>query len=202
MTPLAGLVAAYLLGSIPFGWILPRVVRGIDIREHGSRNPGATNVGRVMGRPAGITVAVLDGLKGWVAVEVAIRIAGADPWSAVGYALAAVAGHVWPVWIGFRGGKGVITSAGAFFRLAPGPIGGAAAAFAVTAGLTRMISAGSIAAALVFPALVLGWPGPWTTTPMLAAAGATSALVLWRHRSNAVRILRGTESKFGAGKRR
>lgn len=193
---------AYLIGSIPFGWIIPRLVRGVDIRTHGSGNPGATNVGRVMGRRWGILVMVLDGLKGWIAVDLALRRSGADPWLDVGCALAAVTGHVWPVWIGFRGGKGVITSAGAFFRLAPGPIAGAAVAFAAAAGITRRISAGSLAAAVTFPALTYLWPGAWSTAPLRTASLVAGGLVIWRHRANIGRLLEGTEPGFNRRKRR
>lgn len=195
------LTIAYLIGSIPFGWIIPKAVRGLDIRKHGSGNPGATNVGRVMGRPWGLAVMLLDGLKGWIAVDIAVS-RSTDPWLDVACALAAVSGHVWPVWIGFKGGKGVITSAGAFLRLAPGPIAGAAIVFGLVAGPTRMISAGSLAAAVTFPILTFGWTGPWNTAPLEIASLIAGGLVLVRHRSNIGRILEGTESRFGKRRRR
>jgi glycerol-3-phosphate acyltransferase PlsY len=199
MTLALGLAAAYVAGSLPFGWIVPRLVRGIDIREHGSGNPGATNVARVVGIGYGLLVGLLDFGKGWVGVETMLRLSGAAPASAtaVAGALAAVAGHNWPIWTGFRGGKGVLTSAGAFAHLAGPPLAGAAAVFVAIFATTRMVSAGSMAAAAALPILVAAWPGPWRTLPVGLAAGTAALLVAVRHRANVRRILAGTEPRVG-----
>jgi glycerol-3-phosphate acyltransferase PlsY len=192
----AVVAAAFLAGSIPFGYLVPRWLRGLDIRDRGSRNPGATNVWRVVGPGAGLAVGLLDGCKGWVAVEIAVR-AGAGAALGVTAALAAVAGHTWTPWLGFRGGKGVITSAGAFLRLAWLPLAGAVGAFGVVFAATRMVSAGSIAAAVLFAVLTCGMPGPWRTPPVEAAACLVALLIVIRHRANISRMLAGTEYRFG-----
>jgi glycerol-3-phosphate acyltransferase PlsY len=141
-----------------------------------------------MGRRWGVAVAALDGAKGWIAVDLAARVTGGDERRLVFSALCAVAGHVWSVWLGFRGGKGVITTGGAFLRLAPWPIAIAAAAFG--------ISAGSLAAAIALPAAA--WLLPGAAGSMVRVASlAAAVLVAWRHRANVNRILAGVEPRFG-----
>ncbi|MEK7477351.1 MAG: glycerol-3-phosphate 1-O-acyltransferase PlsY [Candidatus Coatesbacteria bacterium] len=192
----AVVAGSFLAGSIPFGYLVPRFLRGLDIRGHGSRNPGATNVWRVLGPGPGVLVGLLDGAKGWLAVALAIR-AGAGAALSVAAALAAVAGHSWTPWLAFRGGKGVITSAGAFLRLAWLPLAGAVVAFGVVFAATRMVSAGSIVAAVLFAVLTVVLPGPWRTPPVELAAGLIALLIVIRHRANISRILAGTEYRFG-----
>ena len=208
-------LASYLLGSIPFGYLAGRL-KGIDIRQHGSRNVGATNAGRVLGRRWGLAVFALDVLKG------AVPVVGAGLWlhragefAGPGLlalwmldAFAAVAGHVWPVWLGFRGGKGVATSLGVLLALYPfftWPGLLALAAWVVVTLASRYVSLGSLVAAVVFPATLLAmsltigetW-SPGRIWPLLAFALAMSLLLIWRHRGNIARLLAGTENKIGA----
>lgn len=198
----AALLAAYLIGSLPFGYLVPWLLRGADIRRLGSGNPGATNVYRTIGPAAGLAVGALDGFKGWLGVVAAEpAAAGAGEWLPVAAALAVVAGHTWPAWLGFRGGKGVITSAGAFLRLAWLPVCGAAALFAAVAWRTGMVGAGSVAAAVALPLLTFLVPGPWSTPAVRIATLLVGALVVIRHRTNIARMLAGTEYRFG-GRRR
>jgi len=192
----ASIAGAWLVGSVPFGYLVPRLLRGIDIREHGSRNPGATNVFRTLGPGPGIAAGLLDGFKGWLAVDIAAR-ADADPLLRVAAALAAVAGHNWTPWLGFRGGKGVITSAGAFLHLAALPLAGAVAAFGLVFALTRMVSAASITAALVLPVLTFALSGSWRDPVIEAAAVLAAVSIVVRHRANIGRIINGTEHRFG-----
>ncbi len=198
----AALATAYLLGSIPFGFLLPLLTRGVDVRTLGSGNPGATNVYRVVGPMSGLAVGALDGLKGWVAVLAAGPAAAVTgDWVRVAAAVLAVGGHTWPAWTGFRGGKGVITTAGAFVRLAPWPLTGAVAVFAFVFWTTRMVAAGSIAAALVLPVLAFSLPDPAMTGIVRGATVIVALLVVVRHRSNLRRIIGGTEYRF-RGRRR
>ena len=189
-------VAAYLLGSIPFGYILVRLSQGTDIRSVGSGNIGATNVFR-KSRWAGIATLVLDGGKGYAAVVVA-RALGADPtWQAVA-AFAAIAGHVFTVWLRFRGGKGVATGAGAYLALAPAPLAAALVLFVLVAAATRYVSLASIVACVAFPVLAYlrGEPGV-----LVAAAVCGSALIVAKHHANIRRLLSGTENRFAFGNR-
>ena len=202
MRDIAVLLAAYAVGSVPFGWLVPRCLGGFEIRSRGSGNPGATNVWRTMGPAAGLAVGLLDGAKGWLAVAAARPGHPDTPeWLGLATALAAVAGHVWPVWLGFRGGKGVITSAGAFLALAPLPVLGAGVVFGAGLALSGRVSVGSLAAALALPALTAGLDGPWRTRPLILAATAAGLLVWIRHRSNLARILSGSEPRL-TGRRR
>ncbi|MCD7896635.1 MAG: glycerol-3-phosphate 1-O-acyltransferase PlsY [Planctomycetaceae bacterium] len=190
---------AYLLGSIPFGLLLGKLA-GRDIRLEGSRNIGATNLWRVCGWKLGLLGFVLDFLKGLVPVLATARFgpAGWWPWPVIGAGVLAVAGHMFPVWLRFKGGKGVATSAGVVAGLMPGPFGLAMLAFVLTVATFRYISLGSMVASvvLVLAALVL-LPSPFgSNLPLLLMAVLLAALILFRHRDNIRRIRNGTENRF------
>jgi acyl phosphate:glycerol-3-phosphate acyltransferase len=186
------IVAAYLLGSIPFAQLLSQR-HGIDLRETGSGNVGATNVARTVGIRLAIGAAVLDAAKGTVAVLLAQRFASglALP---VAAAVAAVIGHVYPVWLRFRGGKGVATAAGAFGVLTPIGLGAALLAFAIAVSLTRFVSVGSMLAALILTAVA--FVGDQRAIVGIGAAAAT-VIIIHRHRGNLARLIAGTEQRVG-----
>jgi len=189
----AVLVAAYLLGSIPFSFLVARR-GGVDVRAVGSGNVGATNVLRSVGKGAGLLAFLLDFAKGSAATWLAREAAGGYVVPSLA-AVVAVIGHMHPVWLRFRGGKGVATGAGAFLPIAPLPTVGALLVFAIVAFATRYASLGSIlASASLGPlAFLLGTPAP---VPL--AAAAVAALITWKHRENIRRLARGTERKMGA----
>jgi glycerol-3-phosphate acyltransferase PlsY len=197
-------LAAYLLGSVPTSIIAGKTLRGIDIREHGSCNPGATNTFRVLGWKIGVAVGLVDIIKGFAAVALLPPLIPADPWVTeearrmlAGFA--AVAGHVWTVFAGFRGGKGVGTAFGVFLGLSPIPSLIAAAAWALLTFGTGYVSLGSITAAVVLPATVIAlglWRGD-VSVPMAALSTILGLLVIVRHKSNIVRLIRGEENRFG-----
>jgi glycerol-3-phosphate acyltransferase PlsY len=185
-------VAAYLLGSIPFGYLIVRGKGGGDIRATGSGGTGATNVSRRIGRAAGVLTLLLDAAKGCLAVVVAKSVSG-DDWVIAIAAIAALVGHIFPVWLGFRGGKGVATGVGIFLVLAPLALLCAAVVFVAIVLLTRYVSLGSIAAAILIPVLV------WVQSdsrPLLVAALVGAALIVFAHRGNIQRLLSGTESRI------
>ena len=200
---LATVGLAYLVGAVPFGLILGRALRGVDLREHGSGNLGATNALRVLGVPLGLTVLALDFAKGCLptlAAEFHPATANGPGWSALAAGLAAVLGHVFPIYLGFRGGKGVATGAGVLAALAPLATAIAAVVFALTVAATRYVSLGSILAALALPITLAVTSGPAALDerlPALLAASSIAVLVLARHRENVTRLLRGTENKLG-----
>jgi glycerol-3-phosphate acyltransferase PlsY len=194
-------VAAYLLGSIPTGYLVARA-KGIDIRTVGSGNIGATNVFRTLGKPLGILVLVVDGLKGfaacsWLADFVVQSFAVAP--DKIGClkiiaGICAVLGHNYTCWLKFKGGKGIATSAGVYFALAPLAAGIALVTWIVTAVLTRYVSIASIAAAVALPTAV------WLTTDSLFLGIVTSALgllAIFKHKGNIQRLLNGTEQRMG-----
>ncbi|MBM3307026.1 MAG: glycerol-3-phosphate 1-O-acyltransferase PlsY [Candidatus Eisenbacteria bacterium] len=203
------LVAAlsYLVGSIPAGDIAARL-RGTSLRTAGSGNPGFTNAWRVLGPRAAVPVLIADIAKGVVAVlAIAPALGGGSPLGPTGVRLAAgvaaIAGHAWPVFAGFRGGKGVATACGVFLALSPLATLAAAAVWCALVAATRYVSLGSIAGALALP-----W-GVWvearragTAQPaaLVAAAAVVAALIVARHRSNVGRLLAGTENRFGAAR--
>ena len=203
LTHALALVASYLLGSIPFGYLIVRAQSGADVRETGSGGTGATNVTRRAGRRAGVLTLALDALKGAAAVLLARWLvapgAGGDWWVAAA-ALAAVAGHVFPVWLRFRGGKGVATGLGAFLCLAPLAVACAAAVFVAVVWATRYVSLGSITATALMP--LFAWlfyarPAAGTDSqPLVAATVAGGALIIFAHRANIRRLLRGGESRL------
>jgi glycerol-3-phosphate acyltransferase PlsY len=194
---------AYLLGSIPFGYLLVRLRGGGDVRETGSGGTGATNVTRRAGKRVGVLTLLLDALKGMAAVLLARLIIGVEAggeWWVCAAAAAAVLGHVFPVWLRFRGGKGVATGLGVFLVLAPLATACALFAFVVVVWLWRYVSLGSITAACVLPFAVwsLGRLGVSDSikTPVLMFAALGAALIIYMHRVNIGRLLRGEESKL------
>jgi glycerol-3-phosphate acyltransferase PlsY len=193
---LAG-AAGFALGAIPFGWLLALLLGRGDLRLKGSGNIGATNVFRVAGPGIALLTLALDAAKGAAAVALARAIGGADGLSAEAGGLGAVAGHVFTPWLGFRGGKGAATTAGALAVLAPLPLLVSLAVFAAVAGLTRWVSAGSLAAAGAFPAFALAFSAP----PSVVASGvAVAAMLLFSHRRNVARLLTGREPRLRRGR--
>jgi acyl phosphate:glycerol-3-phosphate acyltransferase len=186
------LVASFLLGSVPFAQMLLRG-RGVDLRLVGSGNVGAANVLRVSTpRTAGVVLA-LDASKGGLVVWLVGAMTG-DPALAVWAGLAAIVGHIFPPWLGFRGGKGVATSGGVFLVLVPPAVAGAAAIFVFTVWLTRFVSLGSLSAVLSLPPLVALCGA---SSEIIAGASAAALLVGLRHRANIRRLLAGTERRLG-----
>ncbi len=221
-------VLAFLLGSIPFGLIIAKA-KGINIRDHGSGNIGATNVLRVIGKKYGITCLLLDALKGFIPVLIAvnlIRIAGHHPlltlsfpdaWTLdlpasealkgqlahISTALAAVLGHNYSPWVGFKGGKGIATSAGVFLALMPMGVAVLVVVWLLAFLLTRYVSVASIVAAVALPFITIygSWKhgriadGTWNK-PLLVFSILIALLAIWKHRSNIQRLLAGTEHRF------
>ncbi len=204
------LVASYLVGALPFGYLIARRVAGIDIRQHGSGNIGATNVARVLGWPFFVLVFALDFAKGAAPVSLAPLVTGDLRSDTAGWVardevatlagLAALVGHMWPIFLGFRGGKGVATTAGVISMLAPIPALAALAVWLLVLLLTRYVSASSIAAALTLSiARLVEWQEPFapeyrTITSLCIVA---AVLVILRHRANLKRLWLGTEPKVG-----
>lgn len=203
MLHIAVVLLAYLLGSIPFGYLLVRLSVGGDVRETGSGGTGATNVTRRAGKGVGVLTLLLDLLKGMAAVLIARRLLGVGEggeWWVCAAAAAAVLGHVFPVWLRFRGGKGVATGSGVFLVLAPLATLCALVAFVVVVWLWRYVSLGSMAAALMLPLAVwslsaLGASDP-AATPVLVFAALGAALIIFMHRANIERLRRGEENKW------
>ena len=186
---------AYLLGSIPFGYLLYRLHQGGDVRSFGSGNIGATNVLRGAGFAAGAATLLLDGVKGFAAVKLAGILSDRDPkWMGVA-AVVVILGHMFPVFLKLRGGKGVATSCGAFLFIAPLPVFYAAGIFAVVAALTRYVSLASILAVVGFP-LVLYSAGD-ASIYAVAAAVISAILIVLRHHSNIQRLIAGEERRVG-----
>ncbi len=190
---------AYALGSLPTGYLAGRF-RGTDLREHGSGNLGATNVYRVLGAGAAAPVVIVDVAKGFVPTLLFPGWDGtAGAGLAVAYGLAAIAGHVWPFTLRFRGGKGVATGAGVLLALAPLTTLVALFVWIGVVSLTRYVSVGSIITATLVPLLALVFDAPSATVWF----GVVVALfVWWTHRENLRRLLAGTEHRFGSGRRR
>jgi glycerol-3-phosphate acyltransferase PlsY len=189
-----GILTAYLIGSIPFALLLARRFGGYDLHRVGSGNIGAANVLRASGVKTAVAVALLDISKGAAGVIVAGRMTSADYAGAIA-GFAAVVGHIYPVWLRFRGGKGVATACGVFSILAPLAVPPAFIAFIAAIWTTRYISLGSVMASLVLP------PVAWLTgapEAVVIAACATATLIVFRHRSNIVRVRVGTERRVGA----
>ncbi len=190
------LVASYLLGAIPTSYLAGRLIRGIDLREHGSRNLGATNLYRVLGWRFAIPVGLLDAAKGLIPVLVfAPRVSDSEVFALV-CGLTAVVGHVFSIFVGFQGGKGVATAAGVMLGLTPVALGVAAAVWAALVFLTGYVSVGSLAAAAVFPVAVWLLEPP-TRPAILWLDIAVAAAIIWLHRGNIQRLLNGTENRFG-----
>ena len=223
---IAALGAGYLLGSIPTGWLAGHWLAGLDIRSQGSGSTGATNVLRVLGKGPALAVFLVDVLKGTAAVLLAryllerglggaagtlnsgLAIPGlaipwlADPglvdWAVVAAGLAALAGHIWPIWLGGKGGKAVATGLGMLLGLA-WPVGLASfGVFLAVLSLSRVVSLSSVVAALALPLLMAAWSAPTGLRPAyMALAVLTTLLVVWRHRANLQRIWAGTEPRLG-----
>lgn len=198
MSLVLALLASYLVGSIPFGLVLVRLVKGLDLRTVGSGNIGATNAMRAAGKPVGLAVFVLDFAKGWVAIwGFAGQLGESEPlsWLATACGALSVLGHCFPVWLRFAGGKGVATGCGALVAMDPWiwVVGGAV--WLVALGVGRMVSLASLAMGLAFP--VAAWFLTARVEPTVGAA-LLALLILVRHRSNMVRIVAGTEPKIGA----
>jgi glycerol-3-phosphate acyltransferase PlsY len=197
MTAAALLVLSYLIGSVPFSFLVAKAFGVRDVRRVGSGNVGATNVLRSAGKPAGVLAFLLDAGKGAAAAVIASRLAPGAAWLPAAAAVAAVLGHMYPVWLRFEGGKGVATGFGAFVPLAPWATLAAVGAFAVVAGLSRYVSLGSVAGALTLAALAFAREG---AGPVAIAAAFTAVLVVFRHRSNLRRIFGGSERRLGQPK--
>jgi acyl phosphate:glycerol-3-phosphate acyltransferase len=183
---------AYLSGSVPYGQMLAKG-RGVDIQQHGSGNIGATNVSRVLGKRLGALVLLLDAAKGALVVGLSLWLASrghAPSYAVAASGLAAVAGHCFPVWLRFRGGKGVATALGVFVVIDPLAAGASVALFALVYALTRVASVGSLVAALAFPFVLLLRGRPWLE---VALAAAIFLIILVRHRENLTRLRRGKE---------
>ena len=213
-------VVSYLLGSIPFGYLLVRIFRGQDVRQTGSGNIGATNVARTGSKGLAVATLLLDALKGYAAVAFAFRLAGSYRFessvptsiydqgqpmmdSRTVFLLAALAafcailGHMFTLWLRFKGGKGVATAVGAFAGLAPRAMVVALVLFVIVVAVTRYISLGSMVAAGAFP-LLMWWlnPAERTTAPILLLIAASSFLIIIRHKDNIRRLLAGTEHRW------
>jgi acyl phosphate:glycerol-3-phosphate acyltransferase len=187
-------VAAYLIGGIPFGLIVVKLMTGADVRDGGSGNIGATNVLRTTGRLAGVLTLILDAAKAWFAVWLADRLTGgSELWMSFA-ALAVLLGHAFSVWLRFKGGKAVASFVGAFAYLTPVPLLAVALIFVFVVAWTRYLSLGSIIAAGLFP--VACWMILHPTWPVLVSAVGAAVLVIERHRGNIERIRAGNERIF------
>ena len=202
MHPIAAVVIAYLLGSIPFAYLAGRA-RGVDLRQHGSGNLGATNAVRVLGVPTGAVVYVLDTLKGFLPVFLLVPMLVAprlDLW-AIAVGVAAIIGHVRPVYLGFqKGGKGVATAGGVFLALAPLATALGLAVWVLVFLPSGYVSLASIVTAALFPIAMLATGTP-VRSALFGVAVAMAAFVVWTHRANIGRLRRGEEHRFRRGKR-
>lgn len=203
-TPLAfiaGPLVSYLIGGIPFAYIVARLFGGLDIRREGSGNVGATNVGRVMGWRYGILVFLLDTAKGFLPVYLALKYFGLGPAHPliILCGAGAILGHTFPVYLGFKGGKAAATSVGVFLVLAPKPILGGILVWCVVLAITRYVSVGTMLGAVAFGTLCLYLnPDPFGEGRYLIAVSLTvSFLIILRHKENIKRLLAGTEPRLG-----
>ena len=192
MEEILSVTVGYLVGSVPFAFLIAQR-RGVDLRRTGSGNLGAANVLRTSGAPSATAAMCLDIAKGAVVVLVAQRLSS-GPATPVAAGLAAVIGHAYPVWLGFRGGKGVATAAGVFVVLAPVAVAIAAAAFALATWVTRYISVGSILAAVT---LVAAAAASNVSLAVTAGAAVAAVIIVHRHRGNLGRLYAGTERRVG-----
>jgi acyl phosphate:glycerol-3-phosphate acyltransferase len=201
MQDIIGPIISYFIGSIPFGFLVTKMVKGIDIRQHGSGNPGATNVGRVLGKPYGILVFTLDMLKGFLPVFLFDQL-----FSGYGHnvslllcGVGVICGHTFPLFLGFKGGKAAATGCGVFLWLAPLPLLISVGVWLLTISLSRYISLGSILSAitLVVCLIVLGKDPFGQGLYLTLFSIFISTLIIIRHKSNIKRIINGTENKIG-----
>lgn len=200
MMPLLALLIAYLLGAIPFGYLLVKWTTGADVRAKGSGNIGATNVLRTTGRTAGVITLLLDIAKGYAAVWIAGRLCGGEPVWMAAAALAVMAGHTYPVFLRFRGGKAVASFIGAFFCLTPLAMVCVLLVFVGVVAWSRQISLGSISAAATFPLAV--WIVARPQLPVFVAALLAGGFIIYRHSTNIRRLHSGTEHRFSFGSNR
>jgi len=195
----AAIFAAYLIGSIPFGYLAGRVLKGVDIRKHGSGNVGATNVFRVVGKLPGIAVLLLDILKGYIAVTILVVLfsranlpVGENTFKIL-FGLACVLGHNWTIFLKFKGGKGVAATVGVLIGLAPAAIAAWAVIWFLVFIATRYVSLSSLAASVLAPLCALLFKEPKESVILITAL---SILIIYRHRSNIKRLLKGEEPKL------
>jgi acyl phosphate:glycerol-3-phosphate acyltransferase len=195
-------LAGYLLGSIPFGLIFAKLFAGKDVREHGSGNIGATNVSRVVGPLAGILTLLLDAAKGAAAVLLAARMTDHAASATVFAGIAALLGHCFPVWLRFKGGKGVATALGIFIALCPLAALAAFVLFLLVALFWRYVSLGSLSAAAAMPLLIYFLWAPGHAPPLVVTLGTLFAaiLIFFKHDANLQRLVDGTEPKYSLGK--
>ena len=196
-------VAAYFLGSIPFGLLLGKLFGAADVRKAGSGNIGATNVARVAGPIAGVLTLLLDAAKGALAVFLAARLSEqSSTWMMIA-GLCALVGHCFPIWLGFRGGKGVATAAGVFLVLSPLSFLGAAILFFLVVLYWRFVSLGSISAAAAMPLLIYFFWAPHHAPPYAVTFGSLAAalLIVYKHDANIQRMVQGDEPKFSFSKK-
>jgi glycerol-3-phosphate acyltransferase PlsY len=190
----AGVLAAYLIGAVPVGWLVAQAFGVGDIRRHGSGNIGATNVLRTVGRGPAIATLLGDVVKGYGAVWLGAALGGGEPGAVAAATVAAVAGNCWSLFLGLRGGKGVATGLGALLHAVPLATLAALPPFVAVVATTRFVSLGSLLAALCVPlgAWLLGYP-----SLLVVAALAVAVIVIGRHHDNIARLLAGTESRLG-----
>jgi len=186
---------SYLVGSIPTAYLFAKILKGIDIRKHGSGNPGATNVFRTVGKTAGVIVFIIDMLKGFLAVYLVSRFFNADINYSLLSGIAAIGGHNWTVWLSFKGGKGVATGAGVVFALLPISATAGVAVFFVSLFLTKYVSLSSIFSTAVVAIVSWFYPG---NNPLLIKIVITllCAVIILRHKNNLVRLAKGEEPKI------
>jgi acyl phosphate:glycerol-3-phosphate acyltransferase len=197
-------VVAYFLGSIPFGLILAKLFGGTDVRKEGSGNIGATNVARVAGPLAGILTLLLDAAKGAAAVLLAGRYSNdSAKWMMIA-GLAALVGHCFPIWLKFKGGKGVATAAGVYLALCPLAFLGGLILFILVVGFWRYVSLGSISAAIAMPLLMYFLWAPHHASPPVITFGALAVamLIVYKHDANLQRLVKGAEPKFSFTKKK
>jgi acyl phosphate:glycerol-3-phosphate acyltransferase len=198
MIPAIWLLVSYLLGAIPTGYLAGRWTRGIDLRQHGSGNLGATNTFRVLGARIAAPVMLVDVAKGFVPAGLFPQWDASAEWGwALAYGAAAIVGHVFPVYMRFRGGKGVATAAGVFLAVAPKAVLPAVVAWLVLLKLSRMVSLASITASVT---LIAGLLVTEDRLAVLALGVGVAIFVIYAHRSNIGRIMRGEEHRFGSGR--
>lgn len=192
--PVVGILAAYCIGSVPFALLLARWWGATDLRRVGSGNLGAANVLRASGVTAGVLVAILDIAKGAASVLLATRLSP-GPATTAAAGMAAIVGHIYPVWLRFRGGKGVATACGVFAVLTPVAAPPALAIFLATVWITKYISMGSVLASVALPPIAYATGSP---APVVIAAAAAASLIVFRHRANLGRMRIGAERRIGA----
>lgn len=202
---LLSLVMAYMLGSIPFGYLMVKWKEGDDVREAGSGGTGATNVMRKAGKAAGLATFALDVAKGFAAVMIARWLVGSGwemNWTVAAAAVMAIIGHIFPVWLGFRAGKGVATGVGVFLAITPLAVLSTLIVFVLLVKKTRYVSLGSVVATGLTPLWALFWNGlifpSAHLAQMIAAICVGAAMIIVKHAGNIRRLMAGTENKFGA----